>query len=119
MRYSVQNNGAGTVLIRVYAPESFAASFLSFIHQKSRENVPKIISASYEKNENYLIGLTARAVALFDGFVSAGSSIKSAVSETNYTLKTSGYANVSYDMVKQILQKSGKLKRKTSKISPA
>lgn len=119
MRYSIQNDGSGTVLIRVYAPEPLAASFLAFIHQKSRENVPKIITASHKKNEDYLIDLTALAVSIFDDLVSTGSSIKSAISGTNHCLKTTNYPNVSYDIVRQILQKSGKLKRKTLKISPA
>lgn len=112
MKYSIENKGTGIVMIRVFVPERLAASFLAFIDQKSRENLPVVRSVSSQKNENYFIELNARAGAFFDSAIAAGIPIKSALSETNYKLKSVGYANVSYDITKQILQKQGKLKRK-------
>ena len=112
MRYTIQNNGSDTVLIRVYAPALQVASFLAFIDQKSREHVPKIKTASSSIDDSYLINLTASALSYFDSFLLSGSSIPLAISATNNSLKASGYANMSYDMTKQLLQKNGKLRQK-------
>lgn len=112
MQYTIQNNGKDHVMIRVLAPSHLASSFLAFIEQKSRENVPIVKPPSHVRNENYLTELTAFACNIYDASVFAGSSSKSAISETNYKLKAHGYANTSYDITKQILQKAGKLKRK-------
>ena len=38
MKYSIENNGSGVCMIRVFVPEALAAAFLAFIDQKSREN---------------------------------------------------------------------------------
>lgn len=114
MKYSIQYNDKDIVLIRVFAPVAFASAFLAFIEQKSRENVPVVKSASSSIDEGYLMKLKATAFELFDGFVEEGFSIKEATSKTNYALKSIGYANVSYDITKQILSKSGRLSRKNS-----
>lgn len=115
MKYSIQNDGKGTVMIRVFVPESLAASFLDFINQKSKQKtktVEEIRESSRVKNENYFMQLNERASALFDAAVKEGSSLKSALSETNYNLKASGFANVSYEITKKILRDLGKFKQK-------
>jgi len=113
MKYSIENNGSGVCLIRVSVPSSLAASFLAFIEQKSRENHRNIIKSPSSLNEQYFIDLNKSAVAFFDAALSTGSAVKAALSETNYKLKAAGFANVSYEITKQILQKLGKLKRKS------
>lgn len=114
MRYSIQNHGQGVVCVRVLAPEHLAASFLAFIEQKSRENVPKIKMISSISNDDFLIKIKEKTFSLFDAFINDGLTIKSALSATNYALKTVGFANVSYDNTKKILSKSGRLKLKNS-----
>jgi hypothetical protein len=114
MQYSIQNQGQGIVCVRVLAPEHLAASFLAFIEQKSRENVPRIKTVSSSKGDDVLIRIKEKTFSLFDGFIKDGSTVKTAISATNYALKTVGFANVSYDIVKQILSKSGRLRVKSS-----
>jgi hypothetical protein len=112
MEYSLQNNNKGTVLIRVLAPEHLAASFLAFIEQKSRENVPKIKLPSSNHGDDFLIKFKQKTFNLFDQYIKEGYTTKSALSATNYALKTAGFANSSYDIVKQVLSKSGRLSLK-------
>lgn len=115
MKYSIENNGQGVVLIRVYAPSGLAPAFLAFIEQKSRENVPILKTSSPTKNESALIEFKSQAFNLFDAFLKEGLPINSALSKTNFTLKTLGYCNSSYDSVKNILSVSGRLRRKAVK----
>jgi hypothetical protein len=113
MKYSIENNGQELVKITVYAPKHLALPFLSFIEQKSRENVPIIKTSLPSRDEEYFKDLNALACSLFDAAVNAGSSLKSALSQTNYKLKAHGYANTSYEITKQILQRNGKFKQKS------
>lgn len=115
MKYSIQNDGQGTVMIRVFVPESMASSFLEFINQKSKQKTKtpeEIKESSRLKNENYFIQLNERASVLFDESIKEGSSTKTALSATNYKLKAAGFANVSYEITKQILRNLGKFKQK-------
>lgn len=114
MRYSIQNNGQDTVLIRVYAPSGLAGAFLAFIEQKSRENVPKIKTVSPSKDDDYFIKLKRHTFILFDSFINEGLPVKTALSKTNYALKALGFANTSYDNIKQLLSKSGRLRQKST-----
>lgn len=116
MKYSIQNDGKGTVMIRVFVPDSLASVFLEFIERHSRQqdkNSFEVKEVSRLKNENYLIKLNNLASSLYDESIKAGSAVKSAVSETNYKLKAAGFANVSYEITKQILRNLGKFKQKT------
>lgn len=112
MKYSIENNGQGLVMIRVYVPESLAASFLAFIDQKSRENHYLIKSPSPVRNENYFKELNDNAAALFSKCSTAGMSNNSSISEINKKLKGLGFRNISYDIVKSILTKQGCFKMK-------
>jgi hypothetical protein len=115
MNFSIQNKGQGVVCIRVLAPEHLAASFLAFIELKSRENSPKIKEVLHNHHDDYFIKLQQKAFTLFDKYKHEGMDVKSALSATNYALKSAGYANVSYDTTKQILSKSGRLRQNSVK----
>lgn len=112
MKYSIENNGSDTVLIRIYAPVSQASAFLSFIEQKTRESIPRIRSVSPADREDYLTKLKVAVSSTFDEFVAKGIDVKTAVSKTNTALKGSSFANITYDRTKNILSSMGRLKRK-------
>lgn len=112
MKYCIENSGQGLVMIRVYVPESLAASFLAFIDQKSRENPPVIKKSSSLQNENYFIQLNEKCAALFMQNVDSGLPMNSAVSETLKKIKALGFHNISYDGLKSILTKQGCFKTK-------
>lgn len=116
LKYSIENHGSGVVMFRVFLPENLAIPFLTFIEQKSKESL-FVKSPPSLKNENYLNDRDRLACSLFDDAVKAGKARAAAISEVNYKLKASGFANSSYDMTKQILQKKGKLKQKNADIS--
>lgn len=110
MKYTIQYNDSGICLFRVYVPAAFAGSFLAFIEQKSRENAPSVKKASSGVDEDYLVKIRSLVFETFDSFVSAGLPLNLAVSKTNYAVKALGYANVSYESVRGILSKSGRLR---------
>lgn len=112
MKYSVQYNDSGICLFRVHVPAAFASSFLAFIEQKNRENIPSVKKASSGIDENYFIKLQSLVFDTFDSFVAAGLPLNLAVSKTNYAVKALGYANISYESVRGILSKSGRFRSK-------
>lgn len=99
-------------MIRVLVPEAQAQAFLAFIEQKSRENVPFVRQHSSSNNENFIMQVKQKAYTLFDDLIVSGIDAKTAISKTNYALKALGFNNVSYDITKQLLSTSGRLKLK-------
>lgn len=112
MKYTIQYNDTGVCLFRVHVPAAFASSFLAFIEQKSRENVPVVKKVSSVVDENYFSKLQVSIFETYDSFVAAGLPLNLAVSKTNYALKALGYANISYEIVRGILSKSGRFRLK-------
>ncbi len=98
-------------MIRVFVPENLAMSFLTFINQNAQKK-PEIKTDSRIQNEKYFTELNTLACSFFDDAVKSGFAISTAVSETNYSLKSAGFANVSYNITRSILQKNGRLKQK-------
>ena len=107
MKYSIENNGSGVCMIRVFVPETLAAAFLAFIDQKSRENHAVVEKFSSAKNEKYFIDLNANALACFNQCSVAGMSPSTSISEVNKKLKVLGFYNISYDIVKSVLTRQG------------
>lgn len=107
MKYSIENKGTGIVMIRVFVPESMAASFLEFINRKDSEFVksdPRLIrSVSRNNNENYYMEKTAAVLRAFDSLQHAEMSRPSVISEVLKKIKVLGFANVSYEQIRIIL----------------
>lgn len=107
MRYLIENRGQGVVKIQVYCPESLAPAFMAFINSNMQRKTPVVKKYSSAIDENFLSEFKTKAVALFNEFLSSGMTANASVSETNKMLKIQGFANASYDNVKQVLTKAG------------
>jgi len=114
MRYLIENRGQGVVKIQVYCPESLAPAFMSFINNNMHKT-PVVKKYSSAVDENFVIEFSKKAVALYNEYLSGGMTINASISETNKMLKVHGFANASYDNVKQILTQAGCFRPKKSK----
>ncbi len=112
MKYTIRYDDSDICLFRIYVPAAFASSFLAFIEQKNRENVPSVKKSPSCIDENYFIKLQSLVFETFDSFISSGLPLNLAVSKTNYAVKALGYANISYESVRGILSKSGRFRSK-------
>lgn len=112
MRYLIENRGQGVVKIQVYCPESLAPAFMSFINNNMHKT-PVVKKYSSSVDEKFLTEFKAKSVALYNQYLSEGMTKNASISETNKMLKVQGFANSSYDIVKQILTKSGCFRPKT------
>jgi hypothetical protein len=112
LKYTIENNGAGLCMIRVFVPETLAAAFLDFINQKSRENHPSTRKSSSLLDDDYFIKLNAKAVSIFEECRTAKMTPNASISEVNKKLKVFGFYNTSYDNVKSLLTRQGCFKAK-------
>lgn len=114
MKYFIQNNGEGLVMIKVIVPETLALPFLAFFDQKNRQNVPIIKSVQCSDGEKLQMEIHQKIYDFFDTSLSSGMSTNEALSDSLKRLKATGYVNLTYDLVKSILSKSGRLRTKKS-----
>jgi hypothetical protein len=124
MKYTIQNNGHGLVMIKVFVAESMVESFLHWIDQRTRQNPlnktrvirPPSPPPDEEKLKQGRL-MYAKAESFYYASISDGLPKNQAISTTLQKMKGAGYYDIRYQALKTILARCGCFRAKKPVIS--